>query len=220
VDNPARVTSPPNISDITRASNANKSLSCRVSLLLNANRIGTNCVARPRPADGIRSTAWQEDRRFSLRAVKSRANCHCADLSLTVAAVPVAHLSGATPATKRLVPSLRKSSLFCSNPFCVSVASVNLRTGPKEAFGGAFKESLHKIGGNSHIHQPTRLLFRGFPLRLAESTPTERKRVGRDRVDSCTLLAYLLSYTLMAYKSSYGVHRSTGLYATSVGLPG
>src|ERR1700681_1431482 len=42
---------------------------------------------------------------------------------------------------------------------------------------------------------------------------------GRDRVDSYTLLAYYVSYTLMAYKSPYGVHRSTGLYAASVGLP-
>jgi hypothetical protein len=43
--------------------------------------------------------------------------------------------------------------------------------------------------------------------------------VGRDRVDIYTLLAYHLSYTLMAYKSPYGVRRSTGFFAASVGLP-
>jgi hypothetical protein len=53
----------------------------------NTNRIGTNCAARPRPADGIRPTASKEHRRSSRPAVKSRANCHCADLPLSVAAV-------------------------------------------------------------------------------------------------------------------------------------
>jgi|HubBroStandDraft_6_1064221.scaffolds.fasta_scaffold94575_3 hypothetical protein len=42
---------------------------------------------------------------------------------------------------------------------------------------------------------------------------------GRDRVDSYTPLADHLNYTLMAYKSPHGVHRSTGFYAASVGLP-
>src|SRR6516164_1598861 len=38
----------------------------------------------------------------------------------------------------------------------------SLAARPEEAFSGAFEESLHKIGGNSHIHKPTRWLPRIF----------------------------------------------------------
>jgi hypothetical protein len=55
------------------------------------------------------------------------------------------------PATKRVIPSLRKTSLFYPDPVCIGVAGGDLRTSPKEAFGRAFEESLHEIGCNSHI---------------------------------------------------------------------
>src|ERR1700680_2818049 len=57
-------------------------------------------------------------------------------------------------------------SVLRTDPVGVCVPHSSLAERPKEAFGGAFEESLYKIGGNSHIHQPTRWLFRGSSPRL------------------------------------------------------
>src|SRR5580658_3106196 len=66
--------------------------------------------------------------------------------------MPETHLSGATPATKCLIPSARKSWFFVRTQSAHAFPRFDLRISPKEALGVAFEESRHKIGGNSHIH--------------------------------------------------------------------
>jgi hypothetical protein len=55
-------------------------------------------------------------------------------------------------------------SPFCSNPVCIGVSRFDLGASPKEAFGGAFEESLDISTSLQDSY------FKGSPCGVSEST--------------------------------------------------